>query len=258
VAIEILDGRYCQHLTDLVLPKEATLRAIRAVASLRVGRDGMRDFHLHRVTEKFRTQHPAEHLNLLDILLRNLSNLSSLRGQYDIGLIADEIVRRHPKAAWPMIAQKIQAGTDDNSYDIIRWLGDSSHAHAKHPGIMRSLDPNDVIGWIGENAQQRVTLMCGSLPKTLDPVSGGSVTKIFIERFGEDPKVGSALVAHFLYNEAWMGPRSDMVRAKRNEARKWLELTLSPVVRSWIERYIERLNLDIEMSSIDEERDVLS
>lgn len=50
---------------------------------------------------------------------------------------------------------------------------------------------------------------------------------MYIERFGEDTKVATALIAHLLYRDAWMGPRDDMVRRKRVEALTWLELKLS-------------------------------
>jgi hypothetical protein len=54
-----------------------------------------------------------------------------------------------------------------------------------------------------------------------------------------------------------MGPRSGMIRNKRDEARTWLELSLGQVTRNWVTGYIRMLNDEIARCEINEERDVL-
>jgi hypothetical protein len=106
---------------------------------------------------------------------------------------------------------------------------------------MRLLDAVDVIDWTGADPESRVKLIYHGLPRTLDKTQGGLVTQLFIQVFGSRANVGSALMSHFAYSGAWSGPRSNYLRGKRDEARRWLTSTVSPEVEQWTMQYIEML-----------------
>jgi hypothetical protein len=258
IAIQGIDAVYCQRANNLVLPIESTWKAIfLASRSQDHSQDGMRDFYLYRVAEKFIHQHPSRHLDLLDTILTNLTSLSPLRSPHDLGKLADEIIKLDPGGAWQVIVKTLEQQGDE-ARQLVDWLGDSNQAHAKQPGAMRWLNANDVMKWIERNPSVNSKIIYKSLPKTLVPGSGGEIADRFIERFGEDRDISNALQIHFLYGESWMGPRSGMIRNKRDEARTWLELPLGQTTRNWVSRYITMLNDEIARCEIDEERDFLS
>jgi hypothetical protein len=240
------------------LPVEGTWKAIcLASRSEDLSQDGMRDFYLYRVAEKFLHQHPSRHLNLLDTILTNLTSLSRLRSPHDLGKLGDEIIKSDPGGSWQVIVEKLeQPGT--STRQLVDWLGDSNQAHAKQPGAMRWLNANDVMEWIERDPSTNSKTIFKSLPKTLIPGSGGEISGLLIERFGEDRDMSNALETHFLYGESWMGPRSGMIRGKRDEARTWLELSLGRVTRNWVSQYITMLNDEIARCEIEEERGFLS
>jgi hypothetical protein len=251
VCIELVDQYYCRD--ELPLPNPKIRNLITAAVALEPSRNGMRNFYLHRIVKRYRGQYPDEDLLLLRALLNNFNSLSSLRGPYDLSLIADDIVRNKPKEAWAIIASAIES-KPDSAYNIVMWLGDSNSAHGDAPGAMRLLDPDDIISWTRANAANRVRLIYHGLPKTLDRSKGGRVTQLFIELFVSGDRVDGALVAHFAYSGAWSGPRSGYLRRKRDEARGWLGASNSPEVEQWLTRYIGMLTNDIESAEIEEER----
>jgi hypothetical protein len=251
IGVELTDQYYCRE--ERPLPNPQTRDLIAAAIELEPSRNTMRDFYLHRIVKRYRSQYPADDLSLLTSLLSNFDSLSRLRGPYDLSLIADEIVRTHPSEAWPIIQAAIES-QPDGAYDIVMWLGDSSLARRGAPGAMRLLNADDVIRWTREKPEERVRLIYHGLPKTLDENAGGRVTQLFIEAFGSMDRVRGTLMAHFAYGGAWWGPRSLYLRGKRDEARGWLGGIMSPAVEEWVTRYVATLSQDIELAEIDEER----
>jgi hypothetical protein len=181
VGIELTDYYYCRE--ERPLPNPQTRKLIAAAVKLESSRNTMRNYYMHRIVKRYRAQYPENDLALLSSFLGNFDSLSRLRGQYDLSLIADEIVRSHPTDAWPMIQAAIES-QPDGAYDIVMWLGDSSVAHRGAPGAMRLLNADDIIRWTREKPGERVHLIDHGLPKTLDEKVGGRVTQLFIESFG--------------------------------------------------------------------------
>ena len=251
VGIELTDHYYCRE--ERPLPNPQTRDLIAAAVKLESSRNTMRDYYVHRIVKRYRAQYPENDLALLSSLLGNFDSLSRLRGQYDLSVIADEIVRTHPADAWTIIQAAIES-QPDRAYEIVMWLGDSSLAHRGAPGAMRLLNADDIIRWTREKPDERVRLIYHGLPKTLDENAGGRVTQLFIEAFGSLDRVTGALMAHFVYSGAWWGPRSQYLRGKRDEARGWLGGIRSPTVEEWVTRYIAMLSQDIELAEIEEER----
>jgi len=259
LAIRNIDAVYCQRANDLVLPIDSTWRAIELVAKSEDDPRGdqMREFYLYRVAEKYIRQHPNKQLELLGVILSNLSSISRLRSPNDIGRLADEIIKLDPHGAWTRVASNLDASGAEST-DLIAWLGDSNQAHAKQPGAMRWLMVDDVMEWLERDPGARARRIYRGLPKTLLPSAGGEITARFIERFRADHGLSVALTYHFLYGESWMGPRSVMIRSKRDEARSWLELPLVEATRTWVSSYISMLSDEIARSEIEEERDIFA
>lgn len=251
VAIEIVDYYYCRR--ELTLPVPLIGDLITAAVELKPARGGMRDFYLQRILKRYRAQCPGEDLRLLEALLSNFRNVSRLRSQYDLSLVADDIVRKMPKEAWARIASAIESHPDQ-AFDVVMWLGDSNGTHGDIPGAMRLLDAADVIDWMRADPESRVKLIHHGLPRTLDRTQGGLVTQLFIQAFGSRVHVASALRSHFAYSGAWSGPRSNYLRGKRDEARRWLASPVSSEVEQWTRQYIEMLSEDIQAAEIGEER----
>jgi len=254
ICVELVDDYYCREAADgTSLPRDLSYSVIKTSVASKSDRHTMGDFHWHRVTNRYRKQYPERDLDLLSALLESFDSLSRLRGHNDASQVADEIVRASPKESWKLIASAIER-EKKHGYDIVMWLGDSGFEGRRDLGAMRLLDPKDVIDWTNAAPDDRIKLIYPALPKTLSVSDGGAVTVLFLEAFGHQDKVVSALISHFMYGGGWSGPRSEYLSRKRDEARKWLSETKSPKVQNWLTQYIAALSSDIEAAQIEEER----
>lgn len=253
MCVELVDDYYCRDASERPLPKDLTYNVIKAQITSKSDRDGMRDFHWHRIANRYRKQYPEKDLDLLYLLLEHFDSLSRLGAHNNASQVADDIVRKSPKDSWKLISAAVERDKK-HAYDIVMWLGDSGFEDRRDLGAMRLLDPNEIIEWTKAAPDDRIKLIYHGLPKSLDPSEGGAVTVLFLETFGNTDRVPATLISHFMYGGGWSGPRSAYLSRKRDEARKWLSQTKSPVVQGWLSRYILALGVDIESSQIEEER----
>ncbi|MDH4187922.1 MAG: hypothetical protein OEV08_13090, partial [Nitrospira sp.] len=254
VAVELMNQYYCGDEAPAPLPRALTYRVIEAGISEKEDRDGMREYYWHQIANRYRKQYPDHDMELFAVMLKHFDRLSRIRSNNHASQVADDIVRKHPKDAWKLIAQALE-GDKKHAYEIVSWLGEMGFEDSPKAGALRLLDPQDIINWTKDDPDKRVSLMYHALPRNLDQDDGGTITRLFIETFSDLDRVRPALISHFMYGGGWSGPRSEYLARKRDKARKWLSEATSSKVQVWLTQYIEALSADIESAQIGEERD---
>lgn len=254
IYVELVDQYYCRDEAPAPLPRELSFRVIEASITGKPDRGGMREHYWRRIANQYRKQYPERDMDLLAVLLKNLDRLSRARSHNDASQVADDIVRKHPKESWKLIATALE-GERKHGYEIASWLGEISFEDDPKGGALRLVDAQDVIDWTNHAPETRIPLIYRALPRTLDETEGGVVTRLFVERFADGDKVSSALISHFMYGGGWSGPRSEYLSRKRDKARRWLSEAASERVQTWLMQYIEALSVDIENAHIQEERE---
>jgi len=120
--------------------------------------------------------------------------------------------------------------------------------------VIRYFDPGAVMRWVAGDPEKNTWTLVRCLPKTLDESSGGKLTVLFLEVYGDDERLSSSLISHF-WCGGWSGPQSAYLSGKRDKARGWIKQAKSGRVLSWLYRYVEFLNESITDAEIKEERE---
>jgi hypothetical protein len=209
-------------------------------------------YHWRHVARHFLKQYPKRDLDLFEAILERLPEIPLIHIGSDASLLASEIASRQPKETWSIVARTLESGAQD-PFRLIQWLRDNGSEDRPEQGAIRLFHPGDVMEWIRRNPTHRKR-MIDILPRTLDPLQGGSLTRLFLEKYGDDEEVAKSLISHF-WRVGYSGPESEYLGRLRDAARRWLSEISSPRITSWLYRYIDRLGLMIESAQITEERE---
>ena len=215
--------------------------------------DLMSMYYWNEIAKGFIKKHPTRSVELLNEMLRNMRRISHHGASGYIAEIADKIVLDHPLEAWEIISERLTS-KPENRRTVIHWLADTRSEDMPKQSAANYLPAEEVVRWIKEDPEQRQRLILEILPKTLDQVTGGRLTRLFIEEFCDDARMASNLFLYFHVGVQW-GPESDYLSGKRDAARQWLKEILSVKIQSWLGKYIDYLNDRIEAAKIREERE---
>ena len=224
------------------------------LAMLRETDDLMSMYHWSEIAKGFIRKYPTRSVDLLNEILRNMKRISHHGDTRFVAEIADEIVRDHPSEAWKVISEILISKPEDRR-TAIRWLADTGLEDMPKQSPVNYLPAEEVLRWIKEDPEHRQGLILAILPRTLDQATGGSLPRLFIEEFCDDDRVASSLFWHFHIASGWTGPESDYLSRKRDAARRWLKEISSVKIQSWLGKYIDYLNDQIEDAKIREERE---
>lgn len=198
-------------------------------------------------------KHPNRSIELLSHTLSNMGRISRYGVSSYITKIADEIVISNPHESWKVITELL-ISESSNRYDIIYWLSDTGSDIRPHTSALNYISAKEIITWIKDDSEKRMWLIENILPKTLDKDSGGQLTQLFIEEFGEYENMDSSLFMHF-HMGAWCGHESNHLSGIRDSARQWLSDIPSTKVQLWLGKFIDYLSNRIEAVQIQEERE---
>lgn len=251
IIIESADYYYCKETKDIELPEGLIYSIITTEGFFKQNQETMVGYHWHRLVTVFRRQFPHRDMELFEHIITRL--VSFIRA-VDYGCrIADDIARDHPNEAWEIVARNLDKG-EDCSWYISSWLEDETDfGETGASGAIRFFEPESVMTWVKAEPRKRVRIVAGCLPKTLNVREGGTLTRMFIEEYGDDKKIADCLIVHFR-SGGWSGPESIYRSKQRETARRWLSETESSKIRAWLTLYIARLSMIIEREQIEEER----
>ncbi|MDU0460092.1 MAG: hypothetical protein RW306_15305 [Geobacteraceae bacterium] len=251
IILESADYYYCRDNKNIELPEVLIYSIITMEEAFRNNQQTTVGYHWHRLVTLFRQQFPYRDMELFEHIITKLE--LSLRS-VDYGCrIADDIARDHPNEIWEIVARHLDKG-EESSWYISSWLEDETDFGEKDiPGAIRFFEPETVMGWVKEDTKKRVEILAGCLPKSLNSNEGGTLTRMFLEVYGDDKKIANRLISHF-YSGGWSGPESIYRSKQREVARQWLSETESPKIRAWLTLYIDYLSTTIEREQIQEER----
>jgi hypothetical protein len=242
---------YCRDNKNIELPEALIFNIITMEEAFKQNQQTMVGYHWHRLVTVFRRQFPHRDMELFEHIITRLD--SSLRA-VDYGCrIADDIARDHPNEVWEIVARNLDKG-EECSWYISSWLEDETDFGEKGtPGAILYFEPESVMRWVKEEPKKRVRILVECLPKTLNSNEGGTLTRMFLEEYGDDKKIADRLIGHF-WSGGWSGPESIYRSKQREVARQWLSETESPKIRAWLSLYIDQLSTIIEREQIQEER----
>ena len=230
-------------------PEELVFEVL-ALSSATDAHSSMGDWN--RIAKGFIKKHPTRSMDLLNGILRNMRRIAWYGNRNLIVEIADKIVLDQPFEGWKVISEILVSKPEDR-LTVILWLADTGFEDLPEPCAANYLPAEKVLRWIKEDPEQRQWLIREILPKTLDQAKGGRLTCLFIEEFCDDDRMASSLFVHF-HMGGWTGPESDYLSGKRDVARRWLTEIQSVKIQSWLGKYIDYLNDQIESAKIQEER----
>lgn len=254
VAIELAHSYFFDKEKPRSCDERLIFNLLTAEYFFRRDQETMVGYHWHIVAEGFIERSPEREMEILQLILSRVNNLSSIRSSSYQSRLADKIVWAHPAKAWDMISSIIETDTETSHWLSI-WLGDEiSFGADGQPGLIAIFDAEAVMRWVMDDPDKRAWTILRCLPKNLDETHGGKLTMLFIEAFGDNEDIAHSLVSSFRTG-GWSGPESNYLAMKRDKARQWISEIKSGRVLAWLYRYIEDLNRDIANAEMREERE---
>lgn len=253
VAIELTDYYFFDKKQPRSCDENLLFGLLTADGFFRKNPETMTGYHWRSVAKGFLERFPGRDLELFSVILSHLGDLSSIRSMNYPSQIGDEIAKAHPVEAWSMVSKLLESD-ERNSFWVLSWLGDDlGFGERAVPGAIRIFDPEAVMAWVSRDPENRARKLLDCLPKTLDENDGGTLTRLFLETFGDNDNLSSSLMWHFDPGGR-SGPESAYLSRKRDRARQWISKIKSGKVLSWLYRYIDFLNRRIAEVEIREER----
>jgi hypothetical protein len=254
-ALELVDFVYCDEKDRRTLPRELTLRVLRGGSDRSRSRGSQDSYHWAVVAGQFVCQYPESQGAVLEAAMDRVCSdhsFSSPRNRaYEV---LAGIIRSDPERSWRCVAERLETGTMEDSWQIQSWLGPGfSFGSGRIAGPIALFSCESVLEWVAAAPEERARLIARTVPKTLAREEGGTLTRELLNRYGDREDVQGALYCHFC-SESWHGSGAEHHRRKRDKARKWLEGETSLRVRNWIEEYIDGLSHSIAREEIEEER----
>lgn len=125
----------------------------------------------------------------------------------------------------------------------------------ENPILGRSLfstfDPDDVVQWIEEDVEERLSLVAHATPVGGTSLSG--LARALLVRWGDRNEVRAALAATF-GTGSWMGSASGWLAGKLREAEAWSE-DPDPNVRRWAQELAQTYRLRLKRARLLEEEE---
>ncbi len=219
------------------------------------GAELMRGYHWKSVCQKLIKWDESCVLPLLDVLLTKMGDVYRLSYDSDVEPLSAELVQANPSGAWGIIKVHFEETLPKWRGDLLNWLkgGVGGFEERETRGVIRDLPLQEILEWINENPESRAGLIAHAVPRTLDDVNGGELTRELLRKYGQLPGVQSGISANF-HSGGWSGPTSAYLKRKREKFRRWLAAGFDYEITQWIESEIEYLDRNIEREEIDEER----
>ena len=161
--------------------------------------NSMYGFYWGKIAQGFIGKYPHRKMDLFKEITNDTKRLSRYYYSGDIGKLANDIVKDHPQETWKIISGLLISESEKH-YEVIFWLkGGIGFEDRSEHNIMRYMPVEDVIDWIKTDIDNRCRLIQEVLPKTLDEDTGGQLTRLFIEEFCDDERLGGYLHVHFIW-----------------------------------------------------------
>ncbi|MBY0483335.1 hypothetical protein [Nitrosomonas sp.] len=218
--------------------------------------DTMHTYHWHSVCNKLIAYDSTKALPLLDVLLQQMG--SNYRLSYDgyVEPLAKSLCRMSPTEAWGIVVSHLLSIAPEWRVDILNWLkgGFGSFDEKKVIPPIAEFPLQLILNWIEQDQEERASMIAHCAPSSLDDQFGGALTRALLTNYRNLDGVISGISCNF-HSGCWSGPRSQHLRARRDQFRGWLSKGFDVHVMSWIEDEIVGMDREIETADIAEERE---
>ncbi len=256
-------GPHQVDLLDRVLKKNAwpvdsdfMFRVVTARIHFEERLDTMHAYHWNSVCEKLIAHDSTKALPLLDALLQQMD--SNYRLSYDryVEPLAKSLCRMNPTEAWGIVVSHLLSSAPEWRVDILNWLkgGFGSFNEKDIAPPIAEFPLQLILNWIEQDPEERASMIAHRTPSSLADEFGGALTRALLTDYRNLDGVISGINCNF-HSGCWSGPRSQHLRARRDQFRGWLSKDFGVNVMSWIEDEIVGMDREIETADIAEERE---
>lgn len=218
--------------------------------------DTMHTYHWHSVCNKLVAYDSTKAQPLLDVLLQQMG--SNYRLSYDsyVEPLAKLLCHMSPTEAWGIVASHLLSSAPEWRVDILNWLkgGFGSFDEREIAPPIAEFPLQLILNWIAQDPEERASMIAHCAPSSLDDQFGGALTRALLTNYRNLDGVISGISCNF-HSGCRSGPRSQHLRARRDQFRGWLSKDFDAHVMSWIEDEIDGMDRKIETADIAEERE---
>jgi hypothetical protein len=235
--------------TKRPIPSGLTYKVLTQPALMEDGegnRNNMADYVWAEIGCRLLEQHPAKALPLAHFMLEHFGADGTIFDRFNSepDKLLATICRKHPVQLWGLAVKYLDQPLDSRAFRIGRWLQQT----------LSSIPREDIWAWIDEDVEKRAKRVATFAPKTEPQPEGGALTRDLLVRYGNRDDVRRGL-KYNLQSEGWMGSAVAHYTTKRDRLVALLKQEDNENVRKWLNEYIDDVNLQIERSKIQEERD---
>lgn len=256
-AVQVCDSYFLRETGNLRLPESLIFDVLthRAIADGYTAHEV--SYSWSRLAHEFVTQFPRRTWDMFGTVLKVAADQWTSLGDLDTNQerVLSTLLRKDPKSAWRCITEAYRSSDGSPNGALQHWLADGGHRAIgdDSPGPIAFVPKSMIFRWVDQDIDHRGYWIARTLPKTFDISSSGRMTREFVQRYGRNEIVADTVTAHF-HSRGWCGKATDRFRKLRSDAREWRAREKDPVVRQWLDRYVDSLSADIEREEVDEER----
>ena len=152
--------------------------------------------------------------------------------------VLDAAIQQRPWEVWKVASSMLGPPIDGRAFLIGRWLEGSEMFGSGGSHILQEVPQNLIWTWAEERPESRVVRLAEFVPRVMSgPQDTPCLARELLLRYGQDPKVRSALRANFS-TEGWTGSESQHLAAKRSWLLALRSEETSANVLTWIDEYI--------------------
>ncbi|MBX9636787.1 MAG: hypothetical protein K2Q45_04475 [Nitrosomonas sp.] len=216
----------------------------------------LHDYHWHSVCNKLVANDSTKALPLLDVLLQQMDSNYQLSYDRYVEPLAKSLCRMSPTEAWGIVASHLLSSAPEWRVDILNWLkgGFGSFNENNVVPPIAEFPPQLILNWIEQDPEERASMIAHGASSSLNDELGGALTRALLANYRNLDGVVSGIHCNF-HSGCRHGPRSQHLRAMRDQFRNWLGKDFDVHVRSWIDEEIVYLDREIEAAEISEERE---
>ena len=169
--------------------------------------------------------------------------------------VLDAAIQQRPWELWQMASSLLGPPIDARAFLIGQWLKGSEMFESGGSNILQQVPHHLIWAWVEECPETRVVRLAGFVPKVMcGPQDGPCLARELLLRFGQDPKVRSALRSSFS-TEGWTGAESQHLANKRSWLLSLRVEETSATVLTWIDEYLEEIEQRRDYARQLEERE---
>jgi hypothetical protein len=260
IALELFQFYYLRKEIKLEFPLEITKKLLTHnqwfTKTAERRQDQMISYHWSEIGKEFVKRFPSHSFDLGIMMLNSFGEDGTIFESFhsETHVVLNKIIQIYPDEMWKEVTKLLGPPFDTRAFNISQWLRGGEFYEIKN-GALTLFSETSIWKWVDDDVKMRAKYIASFVPNELfSRLEKICFAREVLVRYGNRNDVRENLISNFS-TEGWSGLASHHYQEKKQYLLKYKEEEENMYVKSWIDEYISLLDLEIENSKTQEERD---